>query len=188
MSAYRPLPANHVFLGILATCSIAFSWSVVPASTRDTIENPNIDMAGYLAAAHEAAAWRETHRLSEAEFLQMSKIPNTLVLDARSAEKFNELHIRNAFNLSFPDITVESLARAVPNKDTRVLIYCNNNFRNAEGPFPTKLNNASLNLSTFIALYSYGYRNVFELGPSIDFGATMLDFDSSSAANPQHSR
>lgn len=32
--------------------------------------------------------------------------------------------------------------------------YCNNNFLDAEGPFPAKLASASLNLSTFIALYS----------------------------------
>ena len=34
--------------------------------------------------------------------------------------------------------------------------------------FPSKLPAASLNLSTYIALYTYGYRNVYELGPQID--------------------
>ena len=63
---------------------------------------------------------------------------------------------------------VASLERTIPDKATRVLIYCNNNFRDAEGPFPTKLPAASLNLSTYIALYTYGYRNVYELGPQID--------------------
>jgi hypothetical protein len=181
MSPHRRVVANRVLFRMLAAGCCVIAWTSARASSGDAIENPNIDMPSYLVVAHEAAAWRETHRLSEAEFLRMSRQPDTLVLDARSAEKFGELHIRNAINLSFPDITVESLARTVPDKSARILIYCNNNFRNAQNPFPTKLNNASLNLSTFIALYSYGYRNVFELGPSIDFGATILDFTSSSA-------
>ena len=39
---------------------------------------------------------------------------------------------------------------------------------NAPRAFPTKRADASLNLSTYIALYSYGYRNVYELGPLLD--------------------
>ena len=37
-----------------------------------------------------------------------------------------------------------------------IMIYCNNNFRGAESAFPKKLASASLNLSTFVALYDYG--------------------------------
>lgn len=66
-----------------------------------------------------------------------------------------------------------------PDKSTRVLIYCNNNFRDAEGPFPTKLPTASLNLSTYIALYSYGYRNIYELGPLLDMRTSKLEFETS---------
>ena len=43
-------------------------------------------------------------------------------------------------------------------------------------PFPVKIARASLNLSTYIALYSYGYRNVYELGPLIDLEASKLPF------------
>ena len=65
--------------------------------------------------------------------------------DARSERKYGELHVKGAINLSFPDIAVASLARTIPDKGTRILIYCNNNFANAEGPFPSKLPSASLN-------------------------------------------
>jgi hypothetical protein len=37
---------------------------------------------------------------------------------------------------------------------------------------------ASLNLSTYIALYTYGYRNIYELGPLLDINATRLPFES----------
>jgi hypothetical protein len=142
--------------------------------------NPAIDMEGYLRVSAEAARHRETRRLSEEEFIRMSREPGVIVLDARSRQKYDELHVRGAINLSFPDITVESLVRTIPDKETRVLIYCNNNFRGAEGPFPTKIPTASLNLSTYIALYSYGYRNVYELGPLVDVKTSKLELVSSS--------
>src|SRR5207244_10137075 len=105
--------------------------------------------------------------------------PGTIVLDARSRENYDQLHVVGAINLSFPDIAVDSLRRTIPDPATRILIYCNNNFRNAEGPFPTKMPSASLNLSTYIALYTYGYRNVYELGPLIDISKSKLEFVSS---------
>lgn len=139
--------------------------------------NPAIDMAGFLRVSQRAALHRENRRVSEAEFARMSREPGTIVLDARSREKYDELHVRNSINLSFPDIAIESLKQAIPDKKTRILIYCNNNFRNAEGPFPSKLPSASLNLSTYIALYNYGYRNVYELSETLDLGASKLEFE-----------
>ena len=139
--------------------------------------NPAIDMDGYLRISREAAQHRETRRVSEEEFIRMGRQPGTVVLDARSREKFAELHVKGAINLPFPDIAIESLEATLPDRNTRILIYCNNNFSNADGPFPSKLPNASLNLSTYIALYSYGYRNVYELGPLIDIRTSALPFE-----------
>jgi hypothetical protein len=34
---------------------------------------------------------------------------------------------------------------------------------------------ASLNLSTYISLYTYGYTNVYELGPLLDAKVTKLE-------------
>jgi len=104
-----------------------------------------------------------------------------VILDARSSEKFRELHVKGAVNLSFPDITAASLRAAIPDPSAPVLIYCNNNFKNAEGPFPGKASTASLNLSTFIALYNYGYRNVYELGPLVDIAKSKLPFESAAS-------
>jgi hypothetical protein len=169
------LAAHGAALGVL--CALAPAIGFAAAQLRPAIPNPAIDMDGYLAIAKEAAAWRTTHRLSEAEFLRLSRLPDTIVLDARSAEKFAELHVRGAINLSFSDIAVDTLAHRLPDKNARILIYCNNNFRGAQGPFPTKLPAASLNLSTYVALYIYGYRNVYELGPQIDLAKSILDFE-----------
>jgi hypothetical protein len=161
--------------------SIAAALTLAPLALRaDPPPNPAIDMDGYLRVAREAAAHRAGRRLSEADFLRLSREPGTVVLDARSREKYDLLHVQGAVNLSFPDISVESLKRLLPDKSARVLIYCNNNFRNAEQPFPSKLPTASLNLSTYIALYTYGYRNVYELGPRVDPKESKLLLESTS--------
>ena len=152
----------------------------VPAETKTanaTINNPAIDMAGYLAVANRAAVYRESRRLTEDDFIRMSHESGTIVLDARSAEKYNALHIKGAINLSFSDISVDSLQRTLPDKNTRILIYCNNNFVGSQGAFPTKMVTASLNLSTYIALYTYGYRNVYELGPLLDVKTAKIEFE-----------
>jgi hypothetical protein len=147
------------------------------ASADSTIPNPKIDMNAYLKVASEAAAYRESHRISEADFIRMSRERGTIVLDARSREKFDMLHVRGALNLSFPDIDVPSLARLLPDRNARILIYCNNNFADEPAAFPAKAPSASLNLSTFIALFTYGYRNVWELGPLLDTKNTHIPLE-----------
>ncbi len=141
--------------------------------------NPKINMQGYLQSVQAVASHRQQHRVTEEEFVRMSREPNTIILDARSKQKYDLLHVKGAVNLSFPDITVESLKRVIPDKKTRVLIYCNNNFVNAKAPFPTKRPIAALNISTYITLYNYGYRNIFELGSTKDPKESKLSFVSS---------
>ena len=161
---------------VAGLCVVAvMSWA--RAEEGAPAQNPAIDMAAYLRAADEAALQRASRRLSEADFIRMSREPGTTILDARSRDKYDELHIKGAINLSFADIASESLERTLPDREARILIYCNNNFRNAPGPFPSKLPSAALNLSTYIALYNYGYHNVYELGPLLDINATEIEFE-----------
>jgi hypothetical protein len=169
-------PSALLVLFLVAAASVASEPTGSPAAPEE-IPNPQIDMPAFLDAAQAAAEHRRTHRVSEEEFLRMMSEPGTIVLDARSAERYGELHVHGAVNLSFPDITVESLARVLPDKDTRVLIYCNNNFAGAEQPFPAKMASASLNLSTFVSLYEYGYRNVYELGPNVKLEDSKLPYE-----------
>jgi hypothetical protein len=158
----------------LAACVAPLAATTSRASEPQELANPAIDATAFLRVAEDAMRSRAAHRLSEAEFIRMSHEPGTVVLDARSRDMFELLHVDGAVNLSFPDITVASLARLLPDKQVRILIYCNNNFAQAEDAFPSKLPSASLNLSTYTALYDYGYRNVWELGPLIDARSTTI--------------
>jgi hypothetical protein len=166
------VPMGALILGLALT-------PLAQGQTAVRAVNPEIDMQGFLRVSMQAADHREARRLSEADFIRMSREPGTIVLDARSRQRFDELHIKGAINLSFPDIAVESLQKTIPDRNTRILIYCNNNFRDAEGPFPSKLPSASLNLSTYIALYNYGYHNVYERADTFDLKTSRLAFESS---------
>jgi phage shock protein E len=171
------VPALGLSLLLLTALSAADKKPIPP--------NPNIDMEGYLKVAAEAAKHRETHRLSEDDFLKMSQEPGTIILDARSKDYYEQIHVKGAINLSFPSIDIESLKKTLPDKDARILIYCNNNFKNAQVVFPSKAPTASLNISTYIALFNYGYRNVYELGPQVDLKDSKLPWAGLQAPKPQ---
>ncbi|MEP6672596.1 MAG: rhodanese-like domain-containing protein [Chthoniobacter sp.] len=143
----------------------------------EPIRNPLIDYAAFRKIAAEVQPVREKHRLTEEQFAAMASEPGTIVLDARSADKYALRHIRGAVSLPFTDFTVEALARVIPAKGTRVLIYCNNNFLGAPVSLASKGSPASLNISTYIALATYGYTNIYELGPLLNVATTKLQFD-----------
>ena len=173
---------KYLTLALILSVGFAFGASPPTPKPADAIPNPAIDIDGYLKVSKEAALHRETRRLTEVDFIKMSAEPGTIILDARSKEKFDLLHIKGAVNLSFSDIAVDSLKATIPDKNTRILIYCNNNFQNNEIAFATKKPSASLNISTYIALYNYGYRNIYELGPRLDPATSKLTFESNTAS------
>ena len=144
--------------------------------------NPLIDYRGYTQIVARVQPVREKRRVTEAEFIAMAAQPGTLVLDARSADKFALRHIKGAVSLPFTDFTEAALAKVIPQKTTRVLIYCNNNFRGADVSFSGKAMKASLNISTYIALATYGYENIYELAPLLDVRTTKLAFEGTEIA------
>ncbi len=147
------------------------------AKSRAQIPNEHIDYDRFLEIAAETKATREDRRLTEEEFIAAAAEPGTVVLDARSADRFALRHIKCAVNLPFTDFTVESLARVIPAKTTRVLIYCNNNFSGSPVSFADKRMSAALNISTFVSLVTYGYTNAWELGPFLDVKKTKIVFE-----------
>jgi hypothetical protein len=164
-------------------CVVVLSASVAHAQTNN-IPNRLIDYDTFLAQAADVGRLRNERRVSEQAFIEMSAEPGTVVFDARSDDKYNKLHIKGAKHLSFPEITADELAKVFPNKSTRILIYCNNNFLNAPNTLASKMPAASLNIHTFNTLYSYGYTNVYELGPLIDIKKAKLQFEGAQLETP----
>jgi hypothetical protein len=139
--------------------------------------NARIDFAGFQEMTRTVAELREARRLSEEDFIRMAAEPGTVILDARSRDMYELRHIKGALHLSFTDFTQEALEKLIPDKSTRILIYCNNNFDGDPRAFAMKSAALALNLPTFINLYGYGYRNVYELRPYLDVATTKIPFE-----------
>lgn len=118
------------------------------------------------------------------QFLEKSKEENVIIFDTRSKEMYDRKHIKGAVHLNFSDFTQKNLAAIIPNQNTTVLIYCNNNFDGDEINFASKIAlpkqvvkqqekekaraiTLALNIPTYINLYGYGYENVYELSELI---------------------
>lgn len=149
----------------------------------------------------EVQEYRKLRLLSLDHFLAQSKKENTIILDTRSRFRYERKHLKGAINLPFSDFTQMELAKIIPNPDMTVLIYCNNNFRDDPINFPTKLFIPSesslnedgssqfnvqqkpvmlaLNIPTFINLYGYGYRNIYELDEFVDVKDARIKFEGS---------
>jgi Rhodanese-like domain len=159
-------------------------------SNRPSIPNPAIDAPGFQQLVRDSAAEREAHRLTEAEFMQAMQEKGVIVLDARSTRNFALRHIRGAVNLPFTEFTEANLAKVIPQKNSKVLIYCNNNFGGSPESFATKAPSTALNLSTYVALQGYGYTNIYELGPLLNVSTTKIPFAGTEvvAANKKSAR
>ena len=142
--------------------------AAIPAAAQTATGSPLIDYDGYTALTAEVAPVRRARLVSLEDFNQRLTDKDVLLLDARSAQAFAEGHINGAVNLPLPDFTEEDLARVIgENKGRTILIYCNNNFTDNRRPVVTKSVQLALNIQTFINLYGYGYRNIYELGEAV---------------------
>ena len=75
------------------------SWQRAPPVRRPSqpVDNPAIDMQGFLRVSSEAASARASRRISEGDFIRMSREPGTIVLDARAAKNSTNCTSRERF-------------------------------------------------------------------------------------------
>lgn len=196
---------------LLAT-TFALFISLMALSQNDQLDTiyrdaSYVDFDRFLALAQEVRDHRAERLVSLEDFQTMSAEENTVILDTRSQAMYNAKHIKGAIHLCFSDFTQENLARLIPDTNTRILIYCNNNFANDDLYFPTKslspremeqmyLNSLpngpkqfpltmALNVPTYINLYGYGYRNVYELKDLISVFYRGIAFEGSTVSSDQ---
>lgn len=159
-------------LAILATSLI-----VVPAlSAQSESEAAAVDYSGFISLAGEVDPYRQSRLINAQTFMEMAEDADTVILDTRSKEAFEAGHIAGALHLNFSDFTDEKLKKVIADKSTRILIYCNNNFTDDVNPVPLKRIELALNIPTFINLYGYGYRNIYELNESLPLDDPRVPF------------
>ena len=169
---------NSLICGLLAI--IAFVGIGLAASAQEAPRgSPEIDYPGFIELTSEVFAIREERLVSLDVFNAMAAEPDTIILDTRSAAAFDMGHINGAKNLPFSDFTDGKLASVIASKDTRILIYCNNNFSDNIEPIMVKRVELALNIPTFINLYGYGYEDLYELGELTETSHPDVDWVSS---------
>lgn len=166
----KPAPIVLSLALLLSITGLALAQSKAP------IPNELIDYETFESTVEATGPRRESRRLTEAEFIEMLSQDGVVLLDARSAQRYEQRHIQGAISLPFTEFNAETLAAAIPSLATPVLIYCNNNFLGDEIAFAAKSPAASLNLSTYTSLAIYGYSNIYELGPLLNVEQTDLTF------------
>ena len=152
-------------------------------------QQAKVDFDAYQNLVSEVKEHRKSKLLSLDDFIKASKQKDVLILDTRSDEMYANKHIKGAVHLNFSDFTQANLAKVIPALTTKILIYCNNNFDGDEVNFATKAVVPSmvtsdvkeltlaLNIPTYINLYGYGYRNVFELSEFISVYDKRVEFE-----------
>lgn len=183
-------------------------------SSNTNAQTPSkVNFDDYENLTKEVNLYRKDRLINWTTFNQYSKESNTVILDTRSKEMYDRKHLKGAIHLNFSDFTQDNLARLIPDPNTRILIYCNNNFGDDPINFttksyvpkpifklPTATNRSSkqsigqfpvqqiqlepakeltlaLNIPTFINLYGYGYKNVYELSEFISVFSPKLLFE-----------
>lgn len=157
------------------------------------------DFKGLVA---EVETHRASHLIDLNTFLKMSKEEGVIIFDSRSDFRFDRLHVKGAKHLAFTDFTQDNLEKVIPNPDTKILIYCNNNFDGNQTDFATKAAVSrpkpgkavaaqfaaqakplmmALNIPTYVNLHGYGYRNVYELHELVKVTDPRIEFEGSIA-------
>jgi hypothetical protein len=164
-----PLSPEDIMRPIFLALSLAILACPLPQSAAQAQEilqpSPQVDYAGFQQLTAEVYQYRQPRVIPLKDFKARASKPGALILDARTPSAFAQGHIEGAINLPFTDFTDEALREAIggdPNRE--ILIYCNNNFIDDVAPVMMKNTSLALNIQTFINLYGYGYRNVYELG------------------------
>ncbi|MBT2564607.1 rhodanese-like domain-containing protein [Pedobacter sp. ISL-68] len=158
------------------------------AQTPGTVKRKaNVDFDAYEKLIPEVKAHRKSKLIDLPTFLKMAEEKGTIILDTRSDSLFKRKHVKGAIHLNFSDFTQQNLVRIIPNADTRILIYCNNNFIDDQANFASKVVvpvlikkkiapiSLALNIPTYINLY--GYRNVYELSELVSTRDKRITFE-----------
>ena len=147
------------------------------ANADRTVPPAQIDYSGFASLTSEVAEYRQSRLIDLTEFKKQGAQGDALILDTRSAAAFASGHIKGAINLPFSEFTDDKLRKIIgENRDRAILIYCNNNFSNDVAPIRLKRAPLALNIPTFINLYGYGYKNIYELAGSYDAADPQVEW------------
>lgn len=168
----------------------------VEAQFEEPYEKALVNYDLFKKLVQEVDTYRARRLVSLNQFNEMRKDSNTIVLDTRSAFRYKRKHIKGAIHLNFSDFTQDTLYKLIPiRRNTRILIYCNNNINDDPIDFVSKSfvpsrmpmvdlkdlvpeqRTLALNIPTYLNLYGYGYRNIYELNELVSIHDARLKLE-----------
>lgn len=157
------------------------------AQTTKGYPASKVDYDAFEKLVAEVKEHRRSRLIDLETFKKMAKEDKVIILDTRSDEMYKSKHVKGAIHLNFSDFTQDNLAAIIPSPDYKILIYCNNNFDDDQKYFATKSAKPAftnrkditlaLNIPTYINLYGYGYKNVYELSELISVFLPVIEFE-----------
>ncbi len=168
-----------------------FSLLIFSDDRNETIKYPKakVSYSAFEDLVKQVKKHRQKRLINLNQFLTKSESEDVVILDTRSKEMYTRKHIKGAIHLNFSDFTQENLNKLIPNANTTILIYCNNNFEGDEINFASKIVlpkvikrdikpiTLALNIPTYINLYGYGYRNIYELSELITLFDERVEYE-----------
>ncbi len=162
-----------------AALAVIFLSQTAFAQMKADLPSSKVDFDEFIKITLEVDNYRKERLVELNEFLEMLKEEDVLLLDTRSKDAYDKKHIKGALHLNFSDFTEEKLAKKIPSKESKILIYCNNNIEGDKINFEAKAEPLALNIPTFINLYGYGYKNIYELSSLVPVDSDSLPFEGS---------
>ena len=192
---------------IMFRTSLTFAISCLISSFCFSQTPSLVDYDAYEKIVSEVKEHRAERLISTDKFVEMSKMDNVVILDTRSKEMYDAKHLKGAIHLNFSDFTQNNLEALFPSRDVKILIYCNNNFEDDQkyfatkgfvAPLPAGVADSSidsrtpmsgitmaLNIPTYINLYGYGYKNVYELSELISVFDSRVILEGTAVGPPK---
>jgi Rhodanese-like domain len=174
---------------IVSTATNAQVQNKFNAKAISNLPPAHVSFEDFETLSVEAKKHRSTRLITAMEFLKMSKDSGVIILDTRSDIMYRNKHLKGAVHLNFSDFTQANLAKVIPTYATKILIYCNNNIGDDPINFASKSIipqialgkmkplTLALNIPTYINLFGYGYKNVFELSELIPSFGSIMEFE-----------
>lgn len=159
------------------------------AQNKGSFNKAKVNYDGFEVLVKEVKKHRAKRLISLNQFIKMNTKSEFIILDTRSEKMYKQKHIKGAIHLNFSDFNQFSLLELLPDPEVKILIYCNNNIEDDPFSFMTKailpktINKnikemtLALNIPTYINLYGYGYRNVYELAELISVNDKRIEFE-----------
>lgn len=190
--------SSSLFIFLCGTYTIFLPNENEIASAEKDYPTSLVSLNDFQNLATEIENHRAERLINLDSFIEMSRDENTIILDTRSKLRYDRKHLAGAIHLAFTEFSQANLEKVIPNSNTKILIYCNNNFLGDQVDFVSKVSSPppmkiaiedlpydkkpvmlALNIPTYLNLYGYGYKNIYELDELVNVNDLRVKFEGS---------